>query len=75
MVDGEYTIKPDYPVVVRYPVDLDPDVFEELRSAIALYKETLQADAREVLSRYYFGDFARKVVGVGSSAPRPSSCC
>jgi uncharacterized protein (DUF2252 family) len=66
MVDGEYTIKPDYPVVVRYPVDLDPGVFEELRSAIALYKETLQADAREVLSRYYFGDFARKVVGVGS---------
>jgi uncharacterized protein (DUF2252 family) len=66
LVDGEYTIKPDYPVVVRYPVDLDPSVFEELRSAIALYKETLQADAREVLSRYYFGDFARKVVGVGS---------
>jgi uncharacterized protein (DUF2252 family) len=66
LVDGEYTIKPDYPVIVRYPVDLDPGVFEELRSAIALYKETLQADAREVLSRYYFGDFARKVVGVGS---------
>ncbi len=66
MVNGEYTIKPDYPVIVRYPVDLDPGVFEELRSAIALYKETLKADAREVLSRYYFGDFARKVVGVGS---------
>ncbi len=66
LVDGEYTIKPDYPVIVRYPVDLDPGVFEELRSAIALYKETLKADAREVLSRYYFGDFARKVVGVGS---------
>jgi uncharacterized protein (DUF2252 family) len=66
LVDGEYAIKPDYPVVVRYPVDLDPGVFEELRSAIALYKETLLADAREVLSRYYFGDFARKVVGVGS---------
>ncbi|MGI9004602.1 MAG: DUF2252 domain-containing protein [Streptosporangiaceae bacterium] len=66
LVDGEYTIKPDYPVIVRYPVDLDPGVFDELRSAIALYKETLLADAREVLSRYYFGDFARKVVGVGS---------
>ncbi len=66
LVNGEYTIKPDYPVIVRYPVDLDPGVFEELRSAIALYKETLKADAREVLSRYYFGDFARKVVGVGS---------
>jgi uncharacterized protein (DUF2252 family) len=63
---GEYRIKPDYPVVVRYPVDLDPGVFDELRSAIALYRETLRADAREVLRRYYFGDFARKVVGVGS---------
>ena len=65
-VDGEYRIKPDYPVIVRYPIELDPGVFEELRSAIALYQKTLQADAREVLSRYYFGDFARKVVGVGS---------
>jgi hypothetical protein len=35
LVDGEYTIKPDYPVIVRYPVELDPGVFEELRSAIA----------------------------------------
>ena len=34
--------------------------------AIALYQETLAADRREVLRRYYFGDFARKVVGVGS---------
>jgi len=51
---------------VRYPVDLDPGIFDELRSAIALYQETIRADAREVLSRYYFGDFARKVVGVGS---------
>jgi uncharacterized protein (DUF2252 family) len=65
-VQGEYRIKPDYPVIVRYPIDLDPGVFDELRNAIAQYRETLKADAREVLSRYYFGDFARKVVGVGS---------
>jgi uncharacterized protein (DUF2252 family) len=65
-VEGEYRIKADYPVIVRYPIDLDPGIFDELRSAIALYRETLKADAREVLSRYYFGDFARKVVGVGS---------
>ncbi len=65
-VDGEYRIKPDYPVIVRYPVDLDPAIFDQLHGAIELYLETLKADAREVLSRYYFGDFARKVVGVGS---------
>ncbi len=65
-VDGEYRIKPDFPVIVRYPVELDPGIFNELRSAVGGYQKTLQADAREVLSRYYFGDFARKVVGVGS---------
>jgi uncharacterized protein (DUF2252 family) len=66
LVDGEYTIKHDYPVIVRYPADLEPGVFTELRSAVALYREALTADAREVLSRYYFGDFARKVAGAGS---------
>jgi uncharacterized protein (DUF2252 family) len=66
VVDGEYTIKPNYPVVVRYPVELDPRVFTKLRRGIAKYKQTIKADAREVLSRYYFADFARKVVGVGS---------
>src|SRR6185312_3444004 len=52
--------------IVRYPIERYPDVVEELRHAIALYQETLQVDRREVLRRYYFGDFARKVVGVGS---------
>ncbi|HUD38327.1 MAG TPA: DUF2252 domain-containing protein [Streptosporangiaceae bacterium] len=61
-----YRIKPDYPMIVRYPIDLDPTVFDELHGAVELYLRTLKADAQEVLSRYYFGDFARKVVGVGS---------
>jgi uncharacterized protein (DUF2252 family) len=65
-VGGEYRIKPDYPVVVRYPVERDPAIVEQLHSAVALYLETLRADTQAVLSRYYFGDFARKVVGVGS---------
>ena len=38
----------------------------ELRSAVPRYRDTLAEDRREVLRRYYFGDFARKVVGVGS---------
>jgi len=65
-VDGQYRIRPAHPVIVRYPIERHPGVVEELRHAIALYQETLAADRREVLSRYYFGDFARKVVGVGS---------
>jgi uncharacterized protein (DUF2252 family) len=65
-VDGEYRIRPDHPVIVRFPIDRNPEMLDELRSAVALYQETLQCDLREVLSRYYFGDFARKVVGVGS---------
>jgi uncharacterized protein (DUF2252 family) len=65
-VEGQYRIRPAYPVIVRFPVERHPGVLEELRSAIALYQHTLEADRREVLQRYYFGDFARKVVGVGS---------
>ena len=65
-VDGQYRIRPAHPVIVRYPIERHPGILEELRHAIALYQETLEADRREVLRRYYFGDFARKVVGVGS---------
>ena len=65
-VEGQYRIRPAHPVIVRFPIELYPGVLEELRSAVALYQHTLDADRREVLRRYYFGDFARKVVGVGS---------
>ena len=66
LVDGQYRIKPVPPVVVRFGIEQEPVIADELRGAIKLYQETLQADRREVLRRYYFGDFARKVVGVGS---------
>jgi uncharacterized protein (DUF2252 family) len=65
-VDGQYRIRPAHPVIVRYPIERHPGILAELRHAIALYQETLGADRQEVLRRYYFGDFARKVVGVGS---------
>jgi uncharacterized protein (DUF2252 family) len=65
-VDGHYRIRPAHPVIVRYPVERHPGILAELRYALSLYQETLPADRREVLRRYYFGDFARKVVGVGS---------
>src|SRR5204862_5937154 len=65
-VQGHYRIRPAYPVIIRFPVERYPGVVEELRSAIAQYRQTLEADRREVLRRYHFGDFARKVVGVGA---------
>jgi uncharacterized protein (DUF2252 family) len=65
-VDGHYRIRPAHPVIVRLPIELWPGVLKELRSAMALYQDTLAEDRLEVLRRYYFGDFARKVVGVGS---------
>jgi len=65
-VEGQYRIRPSHPVIVRFPVERHPGILAELRYAITLYQETLPADRREVLRRYYFGDFARKVVGVGS---------
>jgi uncharacterized protein (DUF2252 family) len=66
LVDGQYRIRPAHPVIVRFPIELYPGVQKELSSALALYQGTLAEDRREVLRRYYFGDFARKVVGVGS---------
>src|SRR6202012_6217786 len=46
--------------------DPEPASAVDRRGAIDRYEETIQADRREVLRRYYFGNFARKVVGVGS---------
>ena len=65
-VQGQYRIRSAYPVIIRFPVEGYPGVLDELRGAITQYRQTLEADRREVLRRYYFGDFARKVVGVGS---------
>jgi len=66
VVDGQHRIKAVPPVVVRFGIEHEPTIVDELRGAVDLYRETLQADRREVLRHYYFGDFARKVVGVGS---------
>jgi uncharacterized protein (DUF2252 family) len=65
-VQGQYRIRSAPPVIVRFPVESYPGVLDELRGAITQYRQTLEADLREVLRHYYFGDFARKVVGVGS---------
>jgi uncharacterized protein (DUF2252 family) len=65
-VDGEYRIQSAPPLIVRVPVEEQPDLGEVLREAIAGYEETLPVELREVVNRHWFADFARKVVGVGS---------
>jgi uncharacterized protein (DUF2252 family) len=66
LVDGHYRIRPAHPFIVRIPESTNPHVHDVLREAVAQYLETVAADRREVLRHFYFGDFARKVVGVGS---------
>ena len=66
LVNGQYRIRPVPPVVVRFGVEQEPEIAEELRRAIAAVPGDVAGDRREVLRRHYFGDFARKVVGVGS---------
>src|SRR3984893_6229457 len=69
LVNGQSRIRPVPPVVVRFGIEHEPTIVDELRATVDLYRETLQADRREVLRHYYFGDFARKVVGVASVGP------
>jgi uncharacterized protein (DUF2252 family) len=66
LVEGHYRIRPAYPLIVRFPVERQPHILAELRSAVEHYLRTLDGDRQAVLRHYYFGDFARKVVGVGS---------
>jgi uncharacterized protein (DUF2252 family) len=65
-VDGEYRIRSAPPLIVRMPLEQHPEMKEVLREAMARYEETLPVELREVVNRHWFGDFARKVVGVGS---------
>jgi uncharacterized protein (DUF2252 family) len=63
-IDGRWRIKVEPPLIVR---DSDTErLTEDMAKCFAEYSESLRADGRELLSRYRFADFARKVVGVGS---------
>jgi uncharacterized protein (DUF2252 family) len=65
-VDGDYRIQSDPPLIVRVPVEEQPEMREVLREAMARYEGTLPVELRAVVNRHWFADFARKVVGVGS---------
>jgi uncharacterized protein (DUF2252 family) len=63
-VDGTWRIKLEPPLIVRHSEAEHPAA--QLAEIYAQYSASLRADQRELLSRYRFVDFARKVVGVGS---------
>ncbi len=74
LVDGEYRIKADPPVVVPIIDLMSDDDARELRAWLEdrfrVYRRTLQPDRRRLLESYRLVDFARKVVGVGSVGTR-----
>src|ERR1700748_377695 len=56
-VDGKYRIRPAPPEIVRFPIERHPAVLEELRSAVALYEHTQEADRRGAVWRHRFWVF------------------
>jgi uncharacterized protein (DUF2252 family) len=74
LVDGRRQIISDPPTVV--PVeelfsDRQSDaLYEELRSVVSAYRQTLQSDRRHLLEQFTVVQLARKIVGVGSVGTR-----
>jgi uncharacterized protein (DUF2252 family) len=74
-VDGQYRIKDEPPLIVH--VGNEGDVkgsqeyeAEQIKKYFDAYVQTLPDNSRVLLSKYYFVDIARKVVGVGSVGTR-----
>jgi uncharacterized protein (DUF2252 family) len=69
VVDGRRQILDDPPIVMR--MRLGPhDQPDRVIRLVADYRSSLTVDRQELLDRYRFVDFARKVVGVGSVGTR-----
>ena len=72
LVDGEYRIVSDPPIVVPArelgpSLGMSADEIEgRIHALLLAYRQTLQDDRRELLERFQLVDVARKVVGVGS---------
>ena len=77
VVDGQYRIKDEPPLIVHY-VDLgdikktEEYEAEKIKGYFEAYLETLPDDRKVLLSKYHFVDNAQKVVGVGSVGTRTS---
>jgi len=74
LVDGDYRIKSDPPLIITLGDVFEGEGEEEVRVWLAehlrAYRKSLQPDRRRLLESYRLVDFARKVVGVGSVGTR-----
>ncbi|HKZ92225.1 MAG TPA: DUF2252 domain-containing protein [Candidatus Limnocylindrales bacterium] len=66
-VDGHRVLREEPPVLQHVELEDGPSVLREVFEA---YRATLAESRREFLERYRFGDWALKVVGVGSVGTR-----
>lgn len=74
-IDGKYRIKDEPPLIVHVGIDGATNGSEEQEAELVkkyfhAYVKTLPDNCRLLLSKYYFVDIARKVVGVGSVGTR-----
>jgi uncharacterized protein (DUF2252 family) len=77
LVNGQYRIKDQPPLIVHYDNLGDDKKTEEfgatkVKEFFEAYQKTLQLDRQTLLSKYHFVDIAQKVVGVGSVGTRAS---
>jgi uncharacterized protein (DUF2252 family) len=73
VVNGRVEIVDQSPLIVpleELAGDRADEVFDELRTLIRGYRNTLEFDRRVLLQEFELHDFARKVVGVGSVGTR-----
>ncbi len=75
VVDGQYRIKDEPPLIVRVEdlgdvKKMQEHEAERIKGAFEAYVQTLPDDRKVLLSKYHFVDIARKVVGVGSVGTR-----
>lgn len=63
---GKYIIKDNPPLIYHHQLLNLAESRDNIRGALALYRETLPDDRKVLLDRYHLMDVALKVVGVGS---------
>jgi uncharacterized protein (DUF2252 family) len=74
VVDGQLRIADLTPLIVPYDQlgsgQEAEQMFEALVALVRAYRETLEANRRDLLEQFHLADVARKVVGVGSVGTR-----
>jgi uncharacterized protein (DUF2252 family) len=70
IADGEVVIKDDPRRIYHLPADLHDRFSEQVLTAFARYRDSLEDDRRILLDHFQIEDVALKVVGVGSVGTR-----